>query len=64
MSTLLTIVICAVVLAAAIVITAFVASNHTKKVFNDKIGRADEKARQIIDDALKEAEEKKRDCLL
>lgn len=56
--------ICAVVLVVAIVITAFIASNHTKKVFEDKIGRADEKARQIIDDALKEAEEKKREGLL
>ena len=64
MSTLFLLLICAVVLVAAIVITAFVASNHTKNVFNDKIGRADEKARQIIDDALKEAEEKKREALL
>lgn len=56
--------ICAVVLVVAIVITAFIASNHTKKVFEDRIGRADEKARQIIDDALKEAEEKKREGLL
>ncbi|MBQ9607411.1 MAG: DUF3552 domain-containing protein, partial [Lachnospiraceae bacterium] len=64
MSTLLLVVIFAVVLVIAIVVTAFIASGHTERVISDKIGRADEKARQIIDDALKEAEEKKREALL
>ncbi len=64
MSTVLLVVIFAVVLVIAIIVTAILSAARTERTFNDKIGRADEKARQIIDDALKEAEEKKREALL
>ncbi|MBP5294285.1 MAG: ribonuclease Y, partial [Lachnospiraceae bacterium] len=37
---------------------------HQKKVFSEKIGTAEQKSREIIDDALKTAEAKKREALL
>ena len=53
---------------ATLVITALItwvlASNYHKKVSDDKIGSADERARKIIDEALKKAEETKREKLL
>ena len=39
-------------------------ANHQKKVFSEKIGTAEQKSREIIDDALKTAEAKKREALL
>ena len=62
--------ILAVVIAvvATLVITALVtwtlATNYHKKVADGKIGSAEERARKIIDDALKSAEETKREKLL
>ncbi len=50
----------AVVLVAAVIIAYLVGGTIQKKDFEAKVGNAEEKARQIIDDALKEAEEKKR----
>ncbi|MGN0376777.1 MAG: ribonuclease Y, partial [Suilimivivens sp.] len=51
-----------------LVITAlvvwFLASEYHKKVSEAKIGSAEEKAREIIDEALKTAETKKREALL
>ena len=38
--------------------------NHQIKVNNEKIGSAEQKSREIIDDALKTAESKKREALL
>ncbi len=38
--------------------------NQQKKFFNEKVGSAEQKAREIIDDALKTAEAKKREALL
>ncbi|MDO5145799.1 MAG: ribonuclease Y [Eubacteriales bacterium] len=55
-------VLVAVVLTAPI--SAVVAVNYRKKVSEAKIGSAEEKAREIIDDALKTAESKKREVLL
>ena len=53
---------------ATLVITAlitwFLATTHFKKVSDAKIGSADERARKIIDNALKEAEDTKREKLL
>ena len=52
----------------SIVITAlvvwFVAASYQKKSANSKIGNAEEKARGIIDEAVKTAEEKKRESML
>ncbi len=45
-------------------ITWFVAAAYRKKVYEDKIGSAEEKSREIIDEALKVAETKKREALL
>ena len=55
-------VLIAVVLTAPI--SAVIAMNYRKKVSEAKIGSAEEKAREIIDDALKTAESKKREALL
>ena len=52
----------------SIVITAlvvwFAADSYQKKSANSKIGNAEEKARGIIDEAVKTAEEKKRESML
>lgn len=45
-------------------ITWFIAVAYRKKVYEDKIGSAEEKSREIIDEALKVAETKKREALL
>ncbi len=45
-------------------VTYFVTSAYQKKVVEAKIGSADEKARAIIDEAVKTAETKKRESLL
>ena len=57
-----------IAVAATLVITApvsaFIATAYRKKVVEGKIGSAEEKAREIIDEALKTAETKKREGLL
>ncbi|MCR4672381.1 MAG: ribonuclease Y [Lachnospiraceae bacterium] len=57
-----------IAVAAAVVITAIVVWNlaiaHRKRTVEAKIGAAEDKARQIIDEALKTAEAKKREGLL
>ena len=53
-----------ITLVIAVPVSALVAVNYRKKVVEAKLGSADEKARQIIDDALKVAETKKREALL
>ena len=50
--------------AISVPLTAVVATNYRKKVVEAKLGNADEKAREIIDEALKTAETKKREALL
>ncbi|HIS31359.1 MAG TPA: ribonuclease Y [Candidatus Limivivens intestinipullorum] len=53
-----------ITLAVAIPVSAFVAVSNYRKSMEAKLGSADEKARKIIDDALKVAETKKREALL
>lgn len=58
----------AIVALVAIVLSAAItwpcAINYRKKVVEAKIGNAEDKAREIIDDALKAAETKKREAML
>ena len=53
---------------ATLVITApvswILSSKHEKKLAKEKIGSAEQKAREIVDEALKTAENKKRESLL
>ena len=53
-----------VTLIISVPISAAVASAYRKKVVESKIGNAEDKAREIIDEALKTAETKKRESLL
>ena len=62
-----TIVIAVAVAVTAIIvapITWFAAVTHRKNAYESKIGSAEEKSREIIDEALKTAETKKREALL
>ena len=61
---IVTIVIIVVLLAAAAFIAWKMAISYHVKVSEAKVGSAEEKAREIIDDALKTAETKKREALL
>ena len=45
-------------------VTIMLTSNYRKKVYEAKVGSAEEKARQIIDEAVKTAEARKREALL
>ena len=56
--------IIAVVVVALLVATWFIAIAYRKNIVENKIGRAESQAREIIDDALKTAETKKREALL
>ena len=60
----LVIVIAVICFGIGAVIFWFVSKNSTQKSYESKIGSAEEKARDIIDDALKTAESKKREALL
>ncbi len=51
-------------LVISVPVTAVVTKNYRTKVAEGKIGNAEEKAREIIDEALKTAEAKKRESLL
>ena len=53
-----------VTLLIAVPVTALIASAQCKKGIEQKIGNADDKAREIIDEALKTADAKKREGLL
>lgn len=64
MPDLIYMIIFVVILAVCIVITWFAAISYRKKVYESKIGSAEEKSREIIDEALKVAETKKREALL
>ena len=52
-------VIFAVILVVAILVTWFLAIAYRKNVAEAKLGKAEDKAREIIDEALKAAEAKK-----
>ena len=54
----------AIVLVLAVVITWFAAVAYRKNIAEAKVGKAEDKAREIIDEALKSAEAKKRETLL
>ena len=54
----------AVTLVISIPVTFAVTSAYRKKETETKIGNAEDKAREIIDDAVKTAESKKREGLL
>ena len=62
------VVIVAIVAVVAVIVAVFVSAkvsvNRYKKEEETKLGNADSKARTIIDDALKKAEETKREALL
>ena len=53
-----------VLIIAAAVISHFVTVSNLKKNAQSKIGNAETKAREIIDDAVKTAEAKKKESLL
>ena len=59
-----TIIVAVVVALVVAVITWIVATAYRKNVVESKIGSAEDKAREIIDEALKTAETKKREALL
>ena len=58
------ILIVVVLLVVAIVVTAALTTSYQKKVTASTIGNAEDRAREIIDEALKTAENKKREGLL
>jgi len=60
----MTIVICAAIVIVAVVITWFAAIAYRKNIAEAKVGKAEDTAREIIDEALKTAEAKKREILL
>ena len=53
-----------ITLVVAVPLSAMLAVSHQEKVNNETVGNAEEKARQIIDEALRTAETKKREALL
>ena len=61
MQTLIAVIIAVIVTA---IIVALITTVYHKNVANAKIGNADEKAREIIDEAVKTAETKKREAML
>ena len=62
--TILTIIVGVAAFAVGAVIFWFVSKNHFKNVYDKKIGSAEERSRKIIDDAVEEAEAKKREKLI
>ena len=56
--------ICVGIVVVAVVITWFVAIAYRKNIAEAKVGKAEDKAREIIDEALRNAEAKKRETLL
>ena len=61
---LIAVVTVVVTLIVAVPITYFSTVSYRKRVAESKIGSAEEKAREIIDEAVKTAENKKRESLL
>ena len=60
-TTVIAVVVTFVITAVAVY---FITTAYHKKVTESKIGNADEKAREIIDEAVKAAETKKREATL
>ena len=63
-SNILIIIAVVATLVIAVPVTLIIAGSYHKNVTEKKVGNAEQKAREIIDDALKTAEEKKREGLL
>lgn len=67
-SMVIKVILAIVILLVVIIVTALISKkvsvNKYREAEEEKVGNADEKARQIIDDALKTAETKKREALL
>ena len=63
-NTVMIIIAVVITLVIAVPVSCLAAISYRKKVDEAKIGSAQEKARQILDDALKAAETKKREALL
>ena len=59
-----TVIAVVVAIAVTAIVVYFVTSAYHKKVTESKIGNAEEKAREIIDEAVKTAETKKREAML
>ena len=57
-------IICAVLCVVVAILTWVVAITYRKKVVESKIGSAESRAREIIDDAVKAAEATKKEALL
>ncbi len=53
-----------IAVAAAAVIAWFVAIAYRKKSYEVKVGKAEDRSKEIIDDAIRTAESKKREALL
>ena len=64
MTTVITVILCVIAIIVATVIASIVSVNRYKKSSEEKLGNAEVKAREIIDEALKTAETKKREALL
>ena len=64
MGTVGTVVVAVIAALAAAVLTALIVTAYHKNVDSKKIGSAEEKAREIIDDAVRTAETKKKEILL
>ena len=64
MDPILSAVICVVAVAITAVVVWIIAENYHKNSAKSKIGNAEERAREIIDDAVKAAEAKKRESML
>jgi len=63
-TSILVIISIVVTVIVAVPVTLALANSYNKKVGERKVGGAEEKAREIIDEAVKEAESKKREALL
>ena len=64
MPTFVAIIIAVVAFCVGAVVFWFASKSHQKKVYDGKVGSAEEKARSIIDEAVLTAESKKREALL
>ena len=64
MSTLVWVIIVVAAFVVALIIGCFIGIAYRKNIAEAKVGKAEDKAKDIIDDALKTAESKKRDILL
>ena len=58
------IIACVISVIITAIVVWFISSAYQKNAANSKIGNAEEKAREIIDEAIKSAEDKKRESML